>query len=181
MHPPINVHQLPEHLERLKANDSARFSVEFESLERPNYQFDHSTFDYNKPKNRFANIIAFDHSRVKLHQIEGLPGSDYINANFIDGYRRRSAYIATQGPLPETFGDFWRMVWEQRTPAIVMMTKLEERGVAKCDQYWPSRGTELYDLMQVSLVDCIEFAHFVLRTFHISYVSFNCPFSNSLY
>lgn len=58
----------------------------------------------------------------------GVPGSDYINANYVDGYRRQNAYIATQGSLPETFGDFWRMVWEQHTANIIMMTKLEEKS-----------------------------------------------------
>lgn len=58
----------------------------------------------------------------------GILGSDYINANFIDGYRKQNAYIATQGPLSETFGDFWRMVWEQRTASVVMMTRLEEKS-----------------------------------------------------
>jgi receptor-type tyrosine-protein phosphatase delta len=58
----------------------------------------------------------------------GIPGSDYVNANYIDGYRKQNAYIATQGSLPETFGDFWRMIWEQRSATVVMMTKLEERS-----------------------------------------------------
>ncbi|KAL7855264.1 hypothetical protein SRHO_G00174540 [Serrasalmus rhombeus] len=86
------------------------------------------TWRSNKPKNRYANVIAYDHSRVILAPIEGITGSDYINANYIDGYRKQNAYIATQGPLPETFGDFWRMVWEQRSATVVMMTRLEEKS-----------------------------------------------------
>lgn len=62
----------------------------------------------------------------------GIMGSDYINANYVDGYRRQNAYIATQGPLPETFGDFWRMVWEQRSATVVMMTRLEEKSRVRC-------------------------------------------------
>jgi len=102
-----------------------------------------------------------------------VPGSDFINANYMDGYRKQNAYIATQGPLPETFGDFWRCVWEQRSSTIVMMTKLEERSRIRCDQYWPSRGAETYGLMHVQLVDVTELATYTIRTFHMSRYGFS--------
>ncbi|XP_036372811.1 receptor-type tyrosine-protein phosphatase delta-like isoform X3 [Megalops cyprinoides] len=165
-HPPIPITELADHLERLKANDNLKFSQEYESID-PGQQFtwEHSNLEVNKPKNRYANVIAYDHSRVLLSAIEGIPGSDYINANYIDGYRKQNAYIATQGSLPETFGDFWRMIWEQHTANIVMMTKLEERSRVKCDQYWPTRGTETYGLIQVTLLDTVELATYCVRTF----------------
>ncbi|GAA6216256.1 receptor-type tyrosine-protein phosphatase delta isoform X29 [Lates japonicus] len=165
-HPPIPIMDLADHLERLKANDNLKFSQEYESID-PGQQFtwEHSNLEVNKPKNRYANVIAYDHSRVLLSAIDGIPGSDYINANYIDGYRKQNAYIATQGSLPETFGDFWRMIWEQRSAIIVMMTKLEERSRVKCDQYWPTRGTETYGLIQVTLLDTVELATYCVRTF----------------
>ncbi|ETE69572.1 Receptor-type tyrosine-protein phosphatase F, partial [Ophiophagus hannah] len=144
-HPPIPVTDLADNIDRLKANDGLKFSQEYE--------------------NRYANVIAYDHSRVILTSIDGVPGSDYINANYIDGYRKQNAYIATQGPLPETLSDFWRMVWEQRTATIVMMTRLEEKSRVKCDQYWPGRGTETYGLIQVTLLDTVELATYTVRTF----------------
>ncbi|XP_060055544.1 receptor-type tyrosine-protein phosphatase delta isoform X12 [Erinaceus europaeus] len=165
-HPPIPILELADHIERLKANDNLKFSQEYESID-PGQQFtwEHSNLEVNKPKNRYANVIAYDHSRVLLSAIEGIPGSDYVNANYIDGYRKQNAYIATQGSLPETFGDFWRMIWEQRSATVVMMTKLEERSRVKCDQYWPTRGTETHGLVQVTLLDTVELATYCVRTF----------------
>ncbi|XP_076583974.1 protein tyrosine phosphatase receptor type Db isoform X11 [Chaetodon auriga] len=165
-HPPVPISELADHIERLKANDNLKFSQEYESVD-PGQQFtwENSNLEVNKPKNRYANVIAYDHSRVILSSIEGVPGSDYINANYIDGYRRQNAYIATQGSLPETFGEFWRMVWEQHTANIIMMTKLEEKSRVKCDQYWPTRGTETYGLIQVTLLDTVELATYSVRTF----------------
>ncbi|XP_034270750.1 receptor-type tyrosine-protein phosphatase F isoform X4 [Pantherophis guttatus] len=165
-HPPIPVTDLADNIDRLKANDGLKFSQEYESID-PGQQFtwENSNLEVNKPKNRYANVIAYDHSRVILTSIDGVPGSDYINANYIDGYRKQNAYIATQGPLPETLSDFWRMVWEQRTATIVMMTRLEEKSRVKCDQYWPGRGTETYGLIQVTLLDTVELATYTVRTF----------------
>ncbi|XP_069023883.1 protein tyrosine phosphatase receptor type Db isoform X6 [Embiotoca jacksoni] len=173
-HPPVPISELADHIERLKANDNLKFSQEYESVD-PGQQFtwENSNLEVNKPKNRYANVIAYDHSRVILSSIEGVPGSDYINSNYVDGYRRQNAYIATQGSLPETFGDFWRMIWEQHTANIIMMTKLEEKSrmpsyffsKVKCDQYWPTRGTETYGLIQVTLLDTVELATYSVRTF----------------
>ncbi|XP_073704498.1 receptor-type tyrosine-protein phosphatase S, partial [Garra rufa] len=167
-HPPIPISDLPEHTERLKANDNLHLSQEYESID-PGQQFtwEHSNLEVNKPKNRYANVIAYDHTRVILAPADGIMGSDYINANYIDGYRKQNAYIATQGALPETFGDFWRMVWEQRAASVVMMTRLEEKSRIKCDQYWPSRGTDTYGTVQVTLLDTMELATFCVRTFSL--------------
>ncbi|XP_072430631.1 protein tyrosine phosphatase receptor type Fa isoform X17 [Chiloscyllium punctatum] len=165
-HPPIPITDLADNIERLKANDNLKFSQEYESID-PGQQFtwENSNMEVNKPKNRYANVIAYDHSRVILTSVDGVPGSDYLNANYIDGYRKQNAYIATQGPLPETLSDFWRMVWEQRTVTIVMMTRLEEKSRVKCDQYWPCRGTETYGMIQVTLLDMVELATYSVRTF----------------
>jgi netrin-G3 ligand len=168
-HPPVPIRDFAAHVARLKAGDGSLFSQEYESIE-PGQQFmwEASSAEINKTKNRYANVIAYDHSRVQLQPLDGIPGSDYINANFIDGYRRQNAYIATQGPLVETIADFWRMIWEHRCPAIVMMTKLEERNRSKCDQYWPSRGTEAYGFVHVTLLEVIELATYTVRTFQLS-------------
>ncbi|XP_061834728.1 receptor-type tyrosine-protein phosphatase S-like isoform X3 [Nerophis lumbriciformis] len=167
-HPPIPISELAEHIELLKANDNLRLSQEYESVD-PGQQFtwEHSNLEVNKPKNRYANVIAYDHTRVILAPVEGVLGSDYINANYVDGYRKQNAYIATQGPLAETFGDFWRMVWEQRAASVVMMTRLEEKSRIKCDQYWPSRGTDTYGTIQLTLLDTMELATFCVRTFSL--------------
>lgn len=169
-HPPIPITELANHIDRLKANDNLKFSQEYESIE-PGQQFtwDHSSMAVNTSKNRYANVIAYDHSRVILQTIDGIPGSDYINANYCDGYRKQNAYVATQGPLQETFADFWRMCWELRSSTIVMMTKLEERTRIKCDQYWPSRGTENYGQMQITISDVQELATYCIRTFQVSF------------
>ncbi|TNN18963.1 Receptor-type tyrosine-protein phosphatase F, partial [Schistosoma japonicum] len=139
-HRPIQVANLIEHVQNLKADNGRLMAAEFESIDPGGpFTWEHSNRPSNRNKNRYANVIAYDHSRVVLQlNANNDPDSDYINANYLDGYRKQNAYIATQGPLPHTITDFWRMVWEQRSRMIVSMTRLEEKARIKCEQYWPS-------------------------------------------
>ncbi|XP_015609810.1 tyrosine-protein phosphatase non-receptor type 9 isoform X2 [Cephus cinctus] len=110
----------------------------------PDGSFNNAKLRPNQPKNRYTDVLCYDHSRVCLSQVDAEPTSDYINANFVDGYKQKNAFISTQGPLPKTCGDFWRMVWEQQTLVVVMTTRVVERGRTKCAQYWgPEPGDEV--------------------------------------
>ncbi|XP_033739265.1 scavenger receptor class F member 1-like [Pecten maximus] len=90
----------------------------------------------NKSKNRFRNILPYDHSRVVLEKDGG--GNDYINASYIDGIDSERQYIATQGPKDDTVADFWQMIWENNTGKVIMLANLIELGRPKCHQYWPN-------------------------------------------
>jgi tyrosine-protein phosphatase non-receptor type 12/18/22 len=95
------------------------FNKEFIALKAESLQYkEQNTFPAesgqlpcNKKKNRFKDILPFEYTRVQLHKTEGVEGSDYINANYIQGYDGNITYIAAQGPLPSTVNDFWRMLW----------------------------------------------------------------------
>ncbi|XP_059138093.1 receptor-type tyrosine-protein phosphatase H [Peromyscus eremicus] len=91
----------------------------------------------NTSKNRYRNVLPYDWSRVPLKPLHEEPGSDYINASFIPGLWSPKEFIATQGPLPHTVGDFWRLVWEQQSHTLVMLTNCMESGRVKCEHYWP--------------------------------------------
>ncbi|KAM9807812.1 phosphatidylinositol phosphatase PTPRQ [Neosynchiropus ocellatus] len=136
---PVNKKSFLQHVEDLCANDNARFQEEFSEL--PKLLQDLATTDadlpWNKSKNRFPNIKPYNNNRVKLLSEPGTAGSDYINASFVSGYLCPNEFIATQGPLPGTVADFWRMIWETGTSTIAMLTQCYEKGRIRCHKYWP--------------------------------------------
>jgi protein tyrosine phosphatase len=144
--------ELREHIERLKQPVGAvygvvqfdGFDVEFKHLEtleatrEPKADYSAALAEPNVLKNRYANILPPEHSRVPLAlAADAPPHADFVNANFVDSWCAPKRYIATQGPLPNTFADFWRMVWEHEVAVILMLTREIESGVVKCARYWP--------------------------------------------
>ncbi|XP_044577714.1 tyrosine-protein phosphatase corkscrew isoform X2 [Cotesia glomerata] len=144
-----------------RGKGKAGFWEEFESLQqlecRHLFSRKEGLRPENRAKNRYKNILPFDHTRVKLKDVDpNVPGADYINANYIKNEEREGSgtgavasndssafnkcYIATQGCLPNTIQDFWHMVYQENTQVIVMTTKEMERGKNKCARYWPEEG-----------------------------------------
>ncbi|RXM33948.1 Tyrosine-protein phosphatase non-receptor type 9 [Acipenser ruthenus] len=153
----LHIQELVQHIKRKKKKGIYQ---EYEEIrkEPPSGTFDYSKKPYNQIKNRYSDVLCLDQSRVKLNLVDDDDDetSDYINASFMDGYKRKNAYIAAQGPLPKTFVDFWRMVWEQKVLIIVMTTRVVERGRIKCGQYWP---------LEVGQTE--EYGQFLIRNIHI--------------
>lgn len=142
--PPIQRENLPQaYIDRHKDSDYG-FQHEFELL--PDRFTDRTSrsgdMKENVYKNRYPDIKCYDQTRVKLATLNGMTGSDYINANFVIGYKERKKFICAQGPMDSTVNDFWRMIWEQHLEIIIMLTNLEEYNKTKCAKYWPERVSD---------------------------------------
>ncbi|XP_057285376.1 phosphatidylinositol phosphatase PTPRQ isoform X1 [Pezoporus wallicus] len=158
---PISKKSFLQHVEELCTSNNLKFQEEFSEL--PKFLDDLASTDadlpWNRSKNRFPNIKPYNNNRVKLMPDAGIPGSDYINASYVSGYLCPNEFIATQGPLPGTVGDFWRMVWETRAKTLVMLTQCFEKGRIRCHQYWPEDNkpvTVFGDIVITKLMEDIQ-------------------------
>lgn len=210
----------------MQTNDNQLFLEEFGSIDmNPQFSMDVANLPLNRGKNRYNNILPYDHSRVKLSSHKH--NTDYINANFmavsddvrcdihtctctvggrvegrvitslcvcyteyaivkqwifgrtvldisfidncVQGYMKQKSYIATQGPTPETIGDFWRMVWEHDSRTIVMLTNPCEKGKVKCEVYWPREvgASAMQSNIEITLTDMTQLADYTIRNFTI--------------
>ncbi|XP_044034999.1 receptor-type tyrosine-protein phosphatase H-like isoform X2 [Siniperca chuatsi] len=167
----ISVAKFPEHFCQLSADENRGFSQEYESLipvgtEQTRKE---ALLPENKARNRFNNVLPYDWCRVKLTTSN--PGtSDYINASYMPGYNCNREYVATQGPLPSTVNDFWRMIWEQRVKGIVMVTNCTEGGRTKCERYWPADSKPcLYEGLLVTTRSERQEPNWTLRDFRVKH------------
>ncbi|XP_051808493.1 receptor-type tyrosine-protein phosphatase beta-like isoform X4 [Acanthochromis polyacanthus] len=167
---PIKISNFENHYSKLQADSHYLLSEEYEDLKDVgrNQPLDTALLPENRGKNRYNNILPYDSTRVKLSYVDDDPCSDYINASYIPGNNFRREYIATQGPLPGTKDDFWKMVWEQNVHNVVMVTQCVEKGRVKCDHYWPFDQEPLYygDLI-VQMVSESVLPEWTIREFSI--------------
>ncbi|XP_053928743.1 receptor-type tyrosine-protein phosphatase C isoform X4 [Cuculus canorus] len=169
---PIPAEQLLDTYKRKIADEGRLFLDEFQSIPRvfSKFSIKEAKKSHNQNKNRYIDILPYDDNRVELSEIPGDPGSDYINASYIDGFKEPRKYIAAQGPKDETMDDFWRMIWEQKATIIVMVTRCEEGKRNKCAQYWPAmeNGSATYGDIIVKISGSKTCPDYVIQKLHIT-------------
>lgn len=184
-HGAVQVDDFARHVKSLHLDDDYRFNQEFESLKNVHLKirsWSHSDRPENQAKNRYGNIVAYDHSRVILSPMENEAESHYINANYVDSSEKVNAYIATQGPMANTINDFWRMVWEENCTVVVMITNIIEKGRHKCAMYWPSRQTktEVHGPLRITHLDEEAFAFYTVRRFEVEPVDLSSHYCQDM-
>ncbi|XP_016889987.1 receptor-type tyrosine-protein phosphatase O isoform X1 [Cynoglossus semilaevis] len=174
---PVQLDDFEAYFKEMSKDSAYKFSLQFEELKSVGLDLTHDAADLpvNRPKNRYTNILPYDFSRVKLISMHNDEGADYINANYIPGYKHSKEYIATQGPLPETRNDFWKMVLQQKSPIVVMLTQCNERRRVKCDHYWPFTDEPvMYGEISVEMLTETESPEWTIRKFRLGYADESC-------
>ncbi|XP_072048343.1 receptor-type tyrosine-protein phosphatase S-like [Amphiura filiformis] len=165
---PVSVTDLKDYVRKKKSREDYSFKHDYKLLPQGIlFDYEASKKANNREKNRYANIVTYDHSRVTLRIQGNDPDSDYINASYIDGYKAPNKYIASQGPNEASMADFWRMMWENNMSKIVMVTNLTESGKIKCEKYWPDKA-ERYGNFTVTFVNKEVLVDYTIRHFTIT-------------
>ncbi|XP_055519262.1 receptor-type tyrosine-protein phosphatase H-like isoform X3 [Leucoraja erinacea] len=167
---PVPVSEYKSYFQRKHADTDIGFAEEYQNLANVGTNQPKEAFQVpdNKVKNRYTNIFPYDVTRVKLDRQPDSSSSDYINASYMPGYHLDKAFIAAQGPLPNTVVDFWRMVWEQKTKVIVMLTNCVEQNRVKCERYWPmDMSSCLYGDIVVNIVSEETSPEWTIRKFNV--------------
>ncbi|KAM9605163.1 receptor-type tyrosine-protein phosphatase eta-like isoform 3-T3 [Morphnus guianensis] len=164
----IKVENFESYFKKQQADSNCGFAEEYEELKsagvhQPKFA---AELAENRGKNRYNNVLPYDISRVKLSD-QSSATDDYINANYMPGYNSKKAFIAAQGPLPNTIEDFWRMIWEKNIYSIVMLTKCVEQARTKCEQYWPDKQSKNYGDIIVTMVSEIVLPEWTIRDFTV--------------
>ncbi|XP_034978136.1 receptor-type tyrosine-protein phosphatase C isoform X2 [Zootoca vivipara] len=191
----VNIPELHNCLNYLKKRDPASdpppLEAEFQRLPSyKNWQTQRAANrDENKSKNRSSAVLPYDYNRVLFKcEEEGSQETEhdsndedsdeeseceepnkYINASYITGYWLQNAMIATQGPLPETIGDFWNMVYQRKVKVIAMLTELKDDTQEFSAQYWGDEK-RTYDGIAVELKDVNHCSSYTVRTFDVTHV-----------
>uniref|UniRef100_A0A8C0ZBK2 Receptor-type tyrosine-protein phosphatase eta n=1 Tax=Cyanistes caeruleus TaxID=156563 RepID=A0A8C0ZBK2_CYACU len=164
----IKVENFESYFKKQQADSNCGFAEEYEELKsagvhQPKFA---AELPENRGKNRYNNVLPYDISRVKLSNQSSGTG-DYINANYMPGYNSKKAFIAAQGPLPNTVEDFWQMIWEKNIYSIVMLTKCVEQARTKCEQYWPDKQPKSYGDIVVTMVSEVVLPEWTIRDFTV--------------
>ncbi|RUS68991.1 hypothetical protein EGW08_023247 [Elysia chlorotica] len=173
---PLNIRNFSKELERYHKDSNMLFQDDFDDIKKLssdlNHTLDEARLEENRVKNRYVNILPYDHSRVKLSIQPDEPHTmDFINANYIPGFNSVREYIATQGAMYSTIPDFWRMMWEQNSRIIVMLSDLQEAGKRKVDLYWPENLHEPinYGNIVVEMTNFSQLRKYTIRNFVMSW------------
>ncbi|MEE6482977.1 hypothetical protein FKM82_013394 [Ascaphus truei] len=168
----IPVEKFPDYFQKQHADSDFGFAEEYQQLGSVGTTQAKSAAEIpdNRAKNRFTNVLPYDQSRVKLNIIEGDTTTDYINGNYMPGYNSMKEFIATQGPLPNTVADFWRMGWEHHVSTVIMLTNCMENGRLKCEHYWPLDYTPCtYENITVTVTSETILPEWTIRDFSLKH------------